>query len=409
MNSIFEEDNEINNTITEAEINKKTIDINKRLTNIFKLDEDLDVPLFNKQPSKIGTSNENLNLLNKEKTNNLIVKSNLTSNTIILNQERKNLIQPIDSSREDIFFNNFNSNNQKQNITSKPPDIKEEEKIKIKPDLKKLNKLFLTEEDDELAYKNIDFKKEEKKIVNPNSKDLPKSSEINKKIENLNENNVNEKENFRINTQKKTFILDQEFQPSEEPKKNCIIKDDSKNIIEKEINKIGNQEENLIKDIEIKNGEKKENNENISENPKKNKAGILDPLTGGIIKEPDANKRKSIKGISDPLSMIRSTVMNKNKNESNKKQEDSSDIPKKEIIAENKNGIIKNEIIENHFKEDNQIIIKNEINKSDLNDDHSNVKEEEKSKTAKAKAEISKVNNIYNKIFSNYLNFKALK
>lgn len=412
MNFIFEDEKEDENNnfqneslIASNSISKKTVDISKRLNNIFSVDEEIEATTENGKGIKSDNNNtkkNSTNILDRAKPEkNKIVTNNKTSNDssaassllakdlLLINKQDtlNNLLNTntgkiTSTNTNDIAMNDkshniSNNSNSMKNLNNKQiPEknlntifefennsiIKPTEKGTAKPDLNKLNKLFLAEEQDELDFKNINFKKEEQKILNP-AKTLHTSSEIIKNINNLynchnssskqeidNKNNISDYnavdsiKKVHLNKKITTNFLDNDDEENEYDrinefqKKNYVSKD--KNIINENKNEIYSPPKGADKAYEIKAPPiiqepikiQKNNNQDTftkeslaikSQTIQKAYQSVqpmanIDPLTVENIPSMKENtgpavKKKSIKNFNDPLSMIKSTVQNKNK------------------------------------------------------------------------------------------------
>jgi hypothetical protein len=327
---------------TPISINKKTVDITKRLSNIFNLedDEENNIPIIKKPETKKMGGKYNII------ENIVIEKPKINTNEINTQQNIKNIIQPIyNKIKETKNFNGPYDEDTIKIINSQASEPNKEEKSNLKPDLNKLNKLFLAEEEDELDFKNINFKKEEKRIMNPQAKELQGGSDVVKNLKNLttqrNEKFKNDENEIDI-VKKNLIIGDNDKYISEEKSATKFNKETKSNKNDLNLTKNNKNSSNIINFNDSSN----KNNTSI-ENQNKNKIENVDRLIGEPlpIKKESGNKKNSIKSGSDPLSMIESSVQKKNKNDP---------------LSSTKNNIIENIITEN--QKNSEEINKNKIN-----------------------------------------------
>jgi len=323
---MFAEENEDKETSNEEEtpisINKKTVDITKRLSNIFNLDEDSEIPIITTNKTSVKIPEQKMNTAFEQNKFDKAKLNNFSENRI--EPYSQTLIAPIENKvKETKYLNNSSNENHLNKMITKVTEPIKEVKSNIKPDLNKLNKLFLTEEEDELDFKNINFKKEEKKILNPQAKEMPKSSDIVKNIENFTTQR-NEKFKNNENIDEADKLIEEKLSIKNE-KDNNLNKNSSSNMNH-------NDNDSL-------------NNTNISsENPSKSKIGNIDPLTGEpIVIKKESGKKNSLKKTFDPLSMNKSSVQKKNNNDPL-----SSINPKSNIIKDSKEDNLNKSIVNNN-------------------------------------------------------------
>lgn len=349
---------------TTTSINKKTVDITKRLSNIFNLEEENDISIIKRPEINKDKDHKNIsiqkNKIDKQKiiNNEDEIKQNIISYTHS-NKETTEKIQTTNSP----LINNLNKD------PIKNDEVFNKEKNNIKPDLNKLNKLFLAEEEEEMDFKNINFKKEERRILNPQSKELPKSTEIVKNIENL---TSQRNEKFKNDECESNMLINDLKDNNKATQENAQIKNikiNSKN----SDNKLDDSISKANKNSNIINHNDSSNKTNTSsENQSKQKNQNVDPLTGAPIpiKKESGNKKNSIKTIADPLSMMRSTVQKKNKI-------DSQSLTKNIVENKTQSEEINGQIITDNLNKTNQeqvINKKEELNLEEKEDDviHSN-------------------------------------
>ncbi len=396
MDSIFEEENEHRVENIQDEVSKtldrKTVDINKRLNNIFDLDDENENPILIKPPQSRVENNE-------------IKNSSYTSNHNLISEDQSNKNFNFNKNKEEagnkmnkIPIEESNSKTNLNKIITKTPEPIKEEKINGKADLNRLNKLFLFEEE-ELDFKNLNLKKEEKKIIIPQAKDFTESFDLIKNINNGNKtkNKLSELNDNRKSL-KKNFILD------EEDESNLSNKGNKNNIVGNSITKlnneiVSNQINNSTKVINtIPNNNNLSNAEDIKSdkiktNNNTNNTNINDPLTGELIqtKKPTSSKKKSVVDNTDPLSMMRNSAPFKLKNSSN------NNINANPFI-----GSTNKLISDNTEKNQNEKIINNEINENT-----SHEKKEDETRKSRLISDMTKVriNFTFLVLFLNYFDF----